>query len=288
MKKLILIGLLGSSIFAKAEETMPKDPVVAEIKGNPGKKFKLSDVYRLLIAIMGENAAKLPPEQLQKAISAGKKMLVQQELLSGIASKQGYAENAKYAKEFAESNKRTSVAIFNKVTMDSFSKDELKNKYFPLFLEKARKLMNLNFKLIVVREKKVAEGILRAVKSGTSFESLLVQKSIHTSAKSDFSPGEIKNREDAIARELGPEVTKNLLAMDVGSVSEEVIQTPAGDFAIVKLIARSAAPAIKFEEVEREVREFAARTLIQDKIKQEEKVSKIEYFTLEGKPEAAN
>lgn len=290
MKYIAVLMILANSAISEAAKpkAAPKisDPVVVKMNNFvPAKEIKLSQVLMFLMKITGGSLMSMKPQDIEKAVEAAKTMYAQREILKDIAIKRGFEKDPKYKAIFAESAAETSLNLLSKVISDSFTEAEIKAG-LPKFLANSRKLLQFKFKILKVDNQRVAE---LAIKSGANFDKLVVEKSVHPSAKRSDFPGLIgPMREDQVLMEFGPDFVETLRSekFQQGTISDKVIRTRDGKFAVIKLESREFAKPLTLEEAKPLVVNYLTNEKLKAMVTNVLKSGKVEFFNNKGEKEA--
>lgn len=294
MKYLLLLALFSMNVWAAAQSSnmqsaasnnaqQPvKDPVMIKISG---KEVKLSQIMPMLVTLVGGNINNLSKEQLLVAIDMAKKMYVMQEVLLKEAKKNGYESKKEYAELYQRAKDNVSIDIWMREAGKKISEAELKNAY-PSFIAN-KSLSDYKFNIIVVKDQNVARSVLAGLNSGSSFQAIAKEKSIHRSADRADTPGAVEfMREDYIANEFGMDFLKKLKSMSAGELNRQAISLADGNFAIVKFVGKRKSAPLTFNEAKPMLAMQVTNQKLENLINQEIKSGKIEFYSLDGKKEA--
>jgi len=269
------------SAAAPAAANQVKDPVVLKMNG---KDVKLSEIWPMLVGLVGGNLGALSREQLMQAVDMAKKMYVMQEVLSAEAAKKGYDKDAKYTALFERAKLNTSIDILMRETGKSFSDAELRKAY-PKFAN-SKALTDYKFSVIVVQDENTARSVIAGINSGTKFEEIAKAKSVHRSADRTDKPGLVEfTREDYLVREFGQEIMKSLKTMGSGDLTKSPIKTFDGRFAIIKFNSKRKSAPLSFDELKPMLMMNLTNEKFAKMVETFIKSGKVKFFALDGKEE---
>lgn len=266
---------------APANANQVKDPVVLKMNG---KDVKLSEIWPMLLGLVGGNLGALSREQLMQAVDMAKKMYVMQEVLSAEAAKKGYDKDSKYAAIYERAKLNTSIDILMRETGKSFSDSDLKKAY-PKFAN-SKALTDYKFSIIVVQDENTARSVIAGINSGTKFEEIAKAKSVHRSADRTDKPGLVEfTREDYLEREFGKDIMKLLKTMSAGDLTKSPVKTIDGRFVVIKFAAKRKSAPLSFDELKPMLMMNLTNEKFAKMVETFIKSGKVKFFALDGKEE---
>jgi peptidyl-prolyl cis-trans isomerase C len=202
---------------------------------------------------------KFPESKREKAKKDWVKYLIETKVFSGEAKKVGLDKNPEVAAEITGKTDEILASSFEKRLMDSelpVSEKEVSD-FYQSHLEQFRIPLKIRVRVILVKDKEEAEGILKQIKEGASFESLAEKKSIDPSASQRGDLGWFgKGEKD-------PDLEKVAFSLERGQVSD-IMKTKEG-YQIVKLIERRGGEVPPLSKVDETIK----RMLMKQKFEKE-------------------
>jgi peptidyl-prolyl cis-trans isomerase C len=264
-------GLLALGASALAQDQAPaENPVVAVVNGEEVRRSDVEAVARSL----PEQMRQAPLEQIYPMLLD---RVIDFKLLADEAESQNLGDDPEVqpALELARESVLRDAMLRRKIEEGS-TEDALKARYEDLKKNEGFSFEEVRARHILLASEDDAKAVISELEGGADFEALAKEKSTGPSASQGGDLGYFKKGQ------MVPEFGDAAFAMEVGSTSEEPIQTQFGFHVIKVEDKRTVEPS--FEETEPQLRQEIAREIVTALVEGLRGGAEIERFNLDGSP----
>lgn len=260
-------GLLAASSLTLLAMMIPAQAADGDIVAKVGDQAITEGDLNLAAVDLGEQFAKLPPEQRKLAVLSALidiKSLAQEAEKAKIGDDPVVKSRIAFLRERALHN-----AYFERQGVEGIKDEELKARY-DAEIAKITPIEEVHARHILVKTKEEADAVIKELEGGADFMTLAASKSSGPSGPEGgdlgfFGPGQ-----------MVPPFEKAAFALAVGTYTKEPVETQFG-WHVIEVTEKRPQPQPSFDDVKDQVRQVVMREKYMAIVQQARAEQKVEY-----------
>jgi peptidyl-prolyl cis-trans isomerase C len=266
----VALALLLLGVPAVHAAAVPADPVVARVDGIV---LHRSDIEAARQGLPAE-AQRMPVDQLYPILL---ERLVNGTLIAEAGRKEHLDQTADYkARLRRDEDRLVQEAYIRRALAEADNEDKLKARY-AVWVKAHPGQEEVHARHILVQTEAQAKAIIAQLDKGADFATLAKKESTDPGAASGGDLGYFTREE------MVPEFAAAAFSIPVGQYGKTPVHTKFG-WHVIKVEDKRMGKPPSFEEARAELRNEAARDIVQAELRNLRSTAKIETFGLDGKP----